>query len=286
MTAGAAPLPVLGTVREAYGFVSASLPVLFDLGRGPALVAFVLGLVFGLEQSHDVTPLAVMASVIGYAWFSFYVLRLALLGKVRARLPAPGRRAGEGPARRSGVLAGFMLRALGLAAAALGAFFLLTLVVVVPLTAPPPGLATAGRASVDVVGTLVVAAALFCLPIGVPLARLLPLLAAAALGGETTLGAAWRLSKGHGLRLAVTLILIAAPYVVGYAILDGTLQTLAAAEGGDPGLAASLLVLLLITAIGLTATALASYAIARAWSRMTGTPLAGPDVASGRLDRP
>ena len=149
MTQASKTLPVLATVRDAYGFVSANLRTLFDLGRGPAVAAVVLGLIFGMERGYDATPLTVMASLLAYAWFSFYVLRLVLLGPARARLPSPSPRAGEGPAPRSALLAGYMLRALGIGAAAMAAFFLLTLVVVVPVTALPTGLGAPDPAAVQ-----------------------------------------------------------------------------------------------------------------------------------------
>ena len=116
------------------------------------------------------------------------------------------------------------------------------------------------------IGALVIGAVLFCLPVGLPVARILPILAATAIDEEIGFGATWRRTRGQGLRLAVVLILLAAPYVLGYAILNTTLKVLVGTAGAGAGFAASLLVLLLISAIGMTMTALASVAIARVWS--------------------
>jgi len=273
----ARPIPIIGTVREAYGFVSGHLPELIDLGKGPALVAVILGLLFDLSTVFQATPVYTFASMIAFSWFSFYVFRLTLLGAGKARLPAPSSSRGEAPARQRPLLANFMGQTLTLGVAAMGVFFLVTIVVVYPFMAVQ--VVTEGRGftmdevGFEVVDTLVIAFALFALPIAIPLARCALVLPATAIGRDTSFGAAWRLSHGNGVRLAVIWILIAGPYFLGYAVLNAALTDLSRFLGGDgPGLIANILALLLITAIGMTVTALMTHATARAWSRITTIP--------------
>lgn len=266
-----APLPVLALVADAYGTVSASLPALLRLGRGPFVVAMVLGLFFGAMQPVAAAPLALLATVVAYAWFSFLVVRLALLGPPRAQLPRQDTRSGEGPLIPRSNLGTYMVRALGLAVLFGAGIGVMLLVVVVPLTmpgAPPPsGAAEPGRFAVT---NLILAALLAALPFGVPVARLLPLLPAAAVEEELNVSRAWALSRGHGLRLTLALVLLLLPFALGYAALHAAQVMIAGMAGGDPGLLTTLPALVLATAVCLTATALASVAMARAWSVMRG----------------
>ncbi len=266
-----APLPVLALVADAYATVSANLGPLLRLGRGPFVVAMVLGLFFGAMQPVAAAPLALLATLVAYAWFSFLVIRLTLLGAPRAELPRPGARSGEGPLIPRSNLGTYMVRALGIAVLFGAGIGVMLLVVVVPLTmpgAPPPsGAAEPGRFAV---ANLIMAALLAALPFGVPVVRLLPLLPAAAVEVELTVPRAWALSRGHGLRLTVALVLLLLPFALGYAALHATQVMIAAMAGGDPGLLTTLPALVLATAVCLTATALASVAIARAFALMTG----------------
>lgn len=267
------PLPVLALVRDAYATVSAHLPRLLRLGRGPFVVAMLLGLLFTAAQPFATSPLATLPTVFAFAWFSFHVFRLVLLGPARAELPrSVGRSQGRVLIERS-PLGTYMGRAVGIAALGLVGVAAVLFLVVVPLTAAPglPG-RDAAAAHHAFVGAVVLAVALAAWPVGVPLARLLPVLAATAIERETGMIAAWRLSRGHGLRLATALVLIGAPYVLGYAALDSTLAMLAAALGGGGGTGpvAHVLALALVAAMGLTMTALGTVATARAWSVMAG----------------
>ena len=266
-----APLPVLALVADAYATVSGALPQLFRLGRGPFVVAMVLGLVFGAMRPDGSAPLALLATVVAYAWFSFAVVRLALLGPERALLPRAADRDGEGPLIPRSSLGTYMGRALGLAVLfGLGTGFML-LVIVVPLSAASPETPLAGAEPARyAVANLILAALLAALPFGVPVARLLPALVATALERDMGLAAAWTLSRGHGLRLMFALLLLLLPYALGYAALHAAQVMLAGLSGGDPGLFASLPALALSTAMSLTATALAAVAMARASLVMAG----------------
>ena len=272
MGEGAGRLSVTALVADAYVTVSGSLPQLFRLGRGPFVVAMVLGLIFGAMRPDGSAPLALLATVVAYAWFSFCVVRLALLGPERTLLPRATDRDGEGPLIPRSGLGTYMGRALGLAVLfGLGTGFML-LVVVVPLSAASPEAPLAGAEPARyAVANLILAALLAALPFGVPVARLLPALVATALERDMGLASAWSLSRGHGLRLTIALLLLLLPYALGYAALHATQVMLAGLSDGDPGLIASLPALALSTAMSLTATALAAVAMARASLVMAGS---------------
>ncbi|MDG2480561.1 MAG: hypothetical protein P8Q36_06795 [Alphaproteobacteria bacterium] len=273
------PLSIIGTMSESYSFASGHLLQLMDLGKGPAVLALAFGLFFDFSTVFQATPVYTFASVIAFSWFSFYVFRLVLLGEAKARLPAPPTSSGEGPSRVRPLLANFMGRALAMGIAAMGVFFLLAIVVVFPLTLASTTLearqAMPEEAGFEVVYTLIIAFGLFALPVAIPLARCSAVLPALAIDRDTSFGAAWRLSRGYGLRLAAAWVLIAAPYFFGYALLNSALTDISAMlSGGGPGYVANLLALLLVTAMGMTVTALATIATARAWSTMTAIPTA------------
>ncbi|MBN35037.1 MAG: hypothetical protein CMM46_09715 [Rhodospirillaceae bacterium] len=276
----AQPLTIFDLVHDAYGFVSGHLTELFDLGKGPAVVAVALGLLFDLSTVFQATPVYTFATMIAFSWFSFYIFRLILLGPGKARPPAPPTSSGEAPARQRPLLANFMGRALTLGIAALGVFFLITIIIVFPLAmaqslveSPEARLVEAGFEAVD---TLILTFALFGLPVAIPLARYAAVLPPTAIGRDTALGAAWRLSRGYGLKLACAWMVIAAPYVLSYAILNAALTQLSRTMGGDgAGIIVNLIALILVTAMGLTITALATHATARTWSAMTAIPTPG-----------
>lgn len=273
MPRNAHPLPVPETIRESFRFVSGNLPLLMGLGKGPAIAALLLGGLFGFNSGFQVTPIFAIAITVAYGWFSFYVFRVVLLGPDKARPPAPPPTTGEVASSVRSPLPGFMGRTLALAAGVMGVFFLLTVVITVPLTlldhvADKQPVAMREPAY-QVIDMLLISGALFCLPLGVPLARFSGALPAAAIGQDTGFGLAWRQSRGFGLRLAVIWIVLAAPFFLGYALLNAALAQFFQLVDGAPALAPSLLVLLLITAIGMTATALLTHATARAWLAMT-----------------
>ena len=227
---------------------------------------------FGFSSGFQATPIFVVANVVAYGWFAFYVFRMVLLGPDKAQTPAPPRSSGEMAATVRSPLGSFMGRALAMGAGAMGVFFLLTVVITVPLTLldhvvvdPPVALE---KPAYEVIDMLLISAVMFCLPVGVPLARFSPALAAAAIDRDTGFGLAWRLSHGFGLRLAVIWILLGAPFLIGYALVNVALAQVTAMADGVAALAPSLIALLLITAIGMTMTALLSYATARAFMVM------------------
>jgi hypothetical protein len=264
-------LPILETILDSYRFVSDHLRLLMHLGRGPAVVALLLSAMLGLDSGFQVTPIYAIANVVAYGWFAFYVFRIVLLGPDKAQTPAPPRRAGEAAAKVRSPIAGFMGRALALGAGALGVFFLLTVVITVPLTlldhvgtSQPVAMQAP---SYDVIDMLLISVVMFCLPVGIPLARFSPALAAAAIDRDTGFGVALRISRGYGLRLTVIWILLAGPFFFGYALLNVALAQVTEMTGGS--LTASFVTLLLITAIGMTVTALLSFATARGWQVMT-----------------
>jgi hypothetical protein len=274
-------LSVLATVRNSYSFVTGNLPLLMNLGKGPAIAALLLGGLFGFHSGFQVTPIFAIAVVVAYGWFSFYVFRMVLLGPDKARVPAPPPTTGEAASTVRSPLPGFMGRTLTLAAGAMGVFFLLTVVITVPLTlldhvADKQPVAMR-QPAYQVIDMLVISGILFCLPVGVPLARFSGVLPASAIGEDTGFGLAWRQSRGFGLRLAVIWVVLAAPFFLGYALLNAALTQFFQLVEGAPALAPSLLVLVLITAIGMTATALLTHATARAWMVMT-----DGDTAKGR----
>ena len=269
----AAPLPVLGLVADAYATVSANLPMLQRLGRGPFVVALVLGLVFGAMTPHAWAPVAALAMVVAYAWFAFHVMRLVLLGPQRALLPAAPDQGEDGPLIPRSNLGTFMLRALGLAVLMALAVAAIVLVLVYPLLVLPmaAGQGAPAPPAGSVTGGLLLSVGLAALSAGIPVARLATVLPMTAIDRDTTMAAAWRLARGHGLRLALALAVIAAPFVLGYAALDATLAMLAAmTDDGDPGLVVHVMALGLATAMAMTATALGSVAIARVWTVMQG----------------
>jgi len=273
------PLSIIGTMSEAYSFASGHLLQLMGLGKGPAALALAFGLFFDFSTIFQATPYYTFASVIAFSWFSFYVFRLVLLGEAKARPPAPPTSSGEGPYRVRPLLANFMGRALALGIVTMGVFFLLAIVIVFPLTlastTPDAGQVMPENASSEVIDTLIITFGLFALPVAIPLARCSAVLPALAIDRDTSFGAAWRLSRGYGLRLAAAWVLIAAPYFFGYALLNAALTDISAMlGGGGPGDVANLLALLLVTAMGMTVTALATIATARAWSTMTAIPTA------------
>jgi len=270
-----APLPVLALVHDAYATVSDNLHRLLRLGRAPFVLAFILGLAFGAMRPHAWAPVASLATVVAYAWFSFSVLRLVLLGAERAELPANRSAADDGPLIPRSFLGTFMLRALGLAVLMALGIAVMMLVVVYPLAvlpmSPQEHQAMLARPGAFPTIILIVSAVLALLPAGVPVARLICILPATAVDQDTTMAAAWRLSRGHGLRLALALTVVAAPFVLGYAALDATLAMLAAmTDDGDPGFVIHAMALGLATAMAMTATALGSVVIARAWAGMAG----------------
>jgi len=264
-------LSVLETVQESYRFVSDHLRLLMHLGRGPAVIALLLSALLGLDSGFQVTPIYAIANVVAYGWFAFYVFRIVLLGPDRAQTPAPPRRSGETAAKVRSPIAGFMGRALALAAGAMGVFFMLTVVITVPLTlldhvgASQP--VAMQEPTYQVIDMLLISVVMFCLPVGIPLARFSPALAAAAIDRDTGFGLAWRMSRGYGLRLCVIWVLLAGPFFFGYALLNVALEQVTEMIGGS--LTASFVTLLLITAIGMTVTALLSFATARSWQVMT-----------------
>ncbi|MDA0220232.1 MAG: hypothetical protein O3B22_11770 [Proteobacteria bacterium] len=269
----APPLPVLGLVADAFTTVSANLPALQRLGRGPFVVALVLGLAFGAMQPFPWAPMAGLAMGVGYAWFSFGVFRLVLLGPDRAVLPAAPDRGVDGPLIRRSNLGTFMLRALGLAVLMALGIGAVMMVVVYPLAvlpmAPAEQQAMLTRPGLFIAGSLILSTVLAALPVGIPVVRLATVLPMTAIERDTTLAAAWALSRGHGLRLTLALLVLAAPFLLGYAALEATLAMLAGMAGADgPGFLAHLMALALATAMGMTLTALISVAMARAWTVM------------------
>lgn len=262
---------MLATVQDSYRFVSDHLRLLMQLGRGPAVVALVLSGLLGLDSGFQVTPIYAIANVVAYGWFAFYVFRIVLLGPDRAQTPAPPRSSGEAAATVRSPMTGFMGRALALGADAMGVFFLLTVVITVPLTlldhvgASQP--VAMQQPAYQVIDMLLISTVMFSLPVGIPLARFSPALAAAAIDRDTGFGVAWRISRGYGLRLTLIWILLAGPFFFGYALLNVALEQVTEMTGGSLG--ASLVTLLLITAIGMTVTALLSFATARGWQAMT-----------------
>ncbi len=267
--------PIRETVLSSYRFVSGNLPTLMELGKGPAIVTLLISGLFGFGSGFQATPVFVVANVLGYGWFAFYVFRMVLLGTDKARVSAPPRSSGEGVAIRRSALGVFMGRALAMGAGSMAVFFLLTILITVPLalldhavTGQP---ARAYEQGYEVIDMLLISAMLFCLPVGIPLARYSPALAAAAIDRDMGFGLAWRASRGLGLRLTLVWIVLTAPFFFGYALLNAALSQVTGMTGGSPALAPSLVALVLITAIGMTVTALLSYATARAWLAIAGT---------------
>jgi hypothetical protein len=90
-------------------------------------------------------------------------------------------------------------------------FLLGTLVLLVVLTRPlallPPALAT--------IGVLVVVATVLIL-----LARLAPFLIGKAIGQSMSLKQSWNVSRGNGASLAVSLILVQVPFMIGFTLLE------------------------------------------------------------------
>jgi hypothetical protein len=96
------------------------------------------------------------------------------------------------------------------------AFMLMTMAAAVILSLPLAFLPGA----LAMLGNLLVLAAVLVLA-----ARILPFLIGRAIGQSMTLAQAWNVSRGNGVPLAVSLVLVQVPFMVGLAVLEFVLGT-------------------------------------------------------------